>query len=68
ILHLDNCHSTQFATASSSELPKTIGRILVAAKQIRLMYTPRNTDGSGLLEIQTLDPPYLVPTSPFRVS
>ncbi|KAG9025522.1 hypothetical protein FS837_004909 [Tulasnella sp. UAMH 9824] len=32
ILHLDNCHSTHFATASSSELPKTIGRILVAAK------------------------------------
>ncbi|KIO33920.1 hypothetical protein M407DRAFT_17188 [Tulasnella calospora MUT 4182] len=68
ILHLDNCHSTQFGAASGSELPKTIGRILAAAKQIRLTYTAQNIDGSGRLEIRTLDPPYLTPTLPFRVT
>lgn len=54
--------------ASSSELPKTIGRILLTVEGIRLTFTLQSEDGSGPLEIQTLDPPYLVPTLPFRVS
>lgn len=67
-LHVSNCQPTHFETTSTSELPKTLSRIFMAAKEIRLAYTARHTDGSGSLEIQTLNPAWLAPSIPFQTS
>lgn len=67
-LDVSNCQPTHFETTSTSELPKTLSRIFMAAKEIRLAYTARYTDGSGSLEIQTLNPAWLAPSIPFQTS
>ncbi|KAG8964307.1 hypothetical protein FRC05_003857 [Tulasnella sp. 425] len=67
-LHVSNCQPTHFETTSTSELPKALSRIFMATKEIRLAYTARYTDGSGSLEIQTLNPAWLAPSIPFQTS